>query len=112
MPCYGAMLMFELHEHNETELVQLYGHSNLAWDQTHSIKIFYLNDTHLNGNIADTTYLLKIPACLNTEICTIRQFSTTIAEFIISPEEWIKECGLSGTVQGTNCKSISGKYIS
>ena len=93
-PYYGATIIFELHEHNQTELVQFYGHSKLDSDETHSIKIFYLNDTTRND-----PYQFKIPACSHTEICTVKQFLKSIAHFAITPEDWIKECGIDTPVQ-------------
>ena len=106
IPYFGAMLIFELHEHNQTELVRLYGHSNLNSDETHSINIFYLNDTNRNP------YQFKIPACSHTEICTVKQFLTSIVDYAITPEDWIKECKIDMPVQqGYNSKLGIGKTL-
>ena len=80
MPPFGSTITFELHQQNSTNL-------NLDWDESNSIKIFYLNETETNN-----PHLLKIPACSETEICTVRQFKKQIFDLILTPEQWIEEC--------------------
>lgn len=67
-----------MHQHNESEE---------EWDEANSIKILYLNETEKNN-----PYLLKIPACQDTDICTVKQFISSISDLLLSPQAWSKEC--------------------
>lgn len=77
-PPFGSTVIFELHQNNE---------SGANWDESSSIKIFYFNETEKND-----PYLMKIPACQDTDICTIKQFISSISDLLLSPQAWIKEC--------------------
>ena len=86
LPTFGQTIIIELHKHNELE-------SN--WSLASSVRILLLNETHPDGAPTDP-YLLKVPACVDKDVCTVRQFLSAIADLAISQEEWADECKLNG----------------
>lgn len=90
LPTNGQTIIIELHKHNELEF---------NWSLASSVRILMLNETRpdviWSGAPADP-YLLKIPACADKDICTVKQFLAAIADLAISPEEWADECKLDG----------------
>lgn len=82
IPPSGETIIFELHQQNNTHLI---------WDESSFIKVLLLNETNVDLSI-DKLYLLKLPACNNTDFCSVRQFFTSVSDLILTPDEWIKEC--------------------
>ena len=81
IPPYGSTIIFELHYNNETKA---------NWNEASSIKMFYLNET-----ATDNLHPLNIPACVDANNCTIKQFASKISDLIITPKQWFKECELN-----------------
>lgn len=77
-PPFGAAILIELHEHNETAA---------NWNERSSIAMFYLNDT-----TSEIAHPLRIPECLDVEHCTVKQFATSVSDLALSREQWVKEC--------------------
>ena len=81
-PPFGATVFFELREHNRTAP---------AWDEAHSIGIFYLNETQSNA-----PHPLRIPACSTVDHCTIKQFASAVSDLVLTRAQWAKECNGQG----------------
>lgn len=101
LPTFGQTIIIELHKHNELE-------SN--WSEASSVRILLLNETLPDGSPKEP-YLLKVPACSDKDVCTVRQFLFTIADLAISPEEWTDACKVNNkahfSFQDLNLKLIT-----
>lgn len=85
--------MFELH--------RLPGKANHNWDEQHALRLIYFNETinPINSN----PQILRIPICLEDELCQRKKFFAFIADYTLTGAQWSEMCYL---VSSSNWDSL------
>lgn len=91
-PAASATLIFELRQLTERM-------ASFAWDEAHHIRILYFNETF--NPIKSDPYVLKIPACVESEICTVKTFFGYLANLTLDHNQWLVECSETSRSAGS-----------
>lgn len=92
-PAPGATLIFELRQLAN-------GTTGSAWNEMHHIRILYFNET--SDPIHTNPYLLKIPSCAESEVCTVKTFFAFLSDVMLDPNQWQLECSETSRSAGSH----------
>ena len=86
-------MIFELH--------RLSARTDQDWQEAHAVRLLYFNETL--SPIEEKPHVLRIPVCLEDELCGLKKFLAFISPHILtSKQQWSQMCFLNVSAAGSN----------
>lgn len=89
----STTLIFELRQLTDERV------TNLAWNEKHHIRILLFNET--SNPIKTEPHVLKIAACAESEVCTVKTFFAFLADMRLDYNQWLTECAETSRSAGS-----------